>query len=402
MYLLKMFVDDVLAMMRFPGRGYVFRDGFLYQDVDQQRKDKDEDSDVVTAKLIVEIANNLENESDIQMTFDTPSRNASGKMPVLDLQVWCRDDKLLFMFYEKPMVSSYVIHRDSALSWNVKKISLAGEVCRRYLNTSPCLVDEGMVGDLIDKFRHKLLFSGYSHVEREIIVSEGISRYTNIVKEAESGVRPLYRSSEWQKESRAVQRIVKGRTWSKADSVVFVQATPGELLKKEIEKVMKEAGFKVKVVEKAGRSVKSILQRSDVSPSLMCLDVDCPICLTAGKGKCEVEGVVYHIWCCECKNAGVDSSMYGETGRTGKIRCKEHREALFDIRKQSNLREHCEEYHGGEMVQFGYEVKKTYPGNALSRQLKEALLIDDHVGPRMNDRREWVRPASVRLRAERA
>ena len=154
MYLLKMFVDDVLAMMRFPGRGYVFRDGFLYQDVDQQRKDKDEDSDVVTAKLIVEIANNLENESDIQMTFDAPSRNASEKMPVLDLQVWCRDDKLLFMFYEKPMVSSYVIHRDSALSWNVKKISLAGEVCRRYLNTSPCLVDEGMVGDLIDKFGH--------------------------------------------------------------------------------------------------------------------------------------------------------------------------------------------------------------------------------------------------------
>ena len=94
--------------------------------------------------------------------------------------------------------------------------------------------------------------------------------------------------------------------------------------------------------------------------------------------------------------------MYGETGRTGKIRCKEHREALFDIRKQSNLREHCEEYHGGEMVQFGYEVKKTYPGSALSRQLKEALFIDDHVGPRMNDRREWVRPASVRLRAERA
>ena len=63
------------------------------------------------------------------------------------------------------------------------------------------------------------------------------------------------------------------------------------------------------------------------------------------------------------------------------------------------MREHCEEYHGGEMVQFGYEVKKTYPRNALSRQLKEALLIDDHVGPRMNDRREWVRLASVRLKA---
>ena len=125
------------------------------------------------------------------------------------------------------MTSPFVIHRDSALPWNTKKISLAGEVCRRYLNTSPCLVDKGEVGDIVDKFRHKMLLSGYSHREREIIVSEGISRYVNIVKKAEEGIRPLYRSSQWQRENRAINRLVKGKTWHNSDLVIFVQSKPG-------------------------------------------------------------------------------------------------------------------------------------------------------------------------------
>ena len=268
------------------------------------------------------------------------------------------------------------------------------------MNTSPSLVEQGVVGEMIDKFRHKLYLSGYSQKEREIIISEGVSRYTNIVKQSENGNRPIYRSSQWKKEDRAVKRLVKGKTWSKADSVMFVQATPGELLKKEVSKVIRESGLNIRGVEKAGRSLKRLLQRSDVSSSTVCLDDQCPICLTSGKGKCEMEGVVYRIWCTVCEERGVDASMYGETGRTGKIRCKEHRDALLDVRKSSNLRDHCVSHHNGEIVRFAYEVKNTFPLNPLKRQLKEAILIDDHIGPSMNDRREWVRPASIRITAE--
>ena len=300
------------------------------------------------------------------------------------------------------MTSQFVIHRDSALPWTVKKISLAGEVCRRYLNTSPCLVDEGEVGEVIDVFRHKLFMSGYNQRERELIVSEGVSRYTNILKQAEGGSRPIYRSSEWQRERRAIDRLVKAKTWSRSDSVVFVQATPGEILKREVSKIMKNAGFNVRVVEKGGRNVKSFLQRSDVLPSANCNDDTCPICLTEGKGKCEVEGVVYRIWCPVCKENGVNVSMYGETGRTGKIRCKEHREALYNLKKSSNLREHCVDVHGGQFIDFSYSVVKTFPGDPLSRQLQEAILIDSHSGPSMNDKREFVRPASVKIRVERS
>ena len=48
-----------------------------------------------------------------------------------------------------------------------------------------------------------------------------------------------------------------------------------------------------------------------------------------------------------CKEEGKDVCMYGETGRTGKMRCSEHRDALVDPRKSSNLREHCQNFHDG-------------------------------------------------------
>ena len=76
----------------------------------------------------------------------------------------------------------------------------------------PCLVDEGQVGELIDRFRHKLFMSGYNQRGRELIVSEGVSCYTNILKQAEGGSRPLYQSLEWQRERRAIGKLIKSKT----------------------------------------------------------------------------------------------------------------------------------------------------------------------------------------------
>ena len=140
------------------------------------------------------------------------------------------------------------------------------------------------------------MISGYSEKEREIIIREGRSRYFNIIKLVNEGKRPLYRPSTWNKEMRAVEKKAKLKGWyGSQESVVFVPATPGEILRRRIEKVMLENNFKVKVVEKGGRSLRSILQRSDVSPCLTCWDSECLVCKTRGKGKCCEEGVVYRV-----------------------------------------------------------------------------------------------------------
>ena len=41
-----------------------------------------------------------------------------------------------------------------------------------------------------------------------------------------------------------------------------------------------------------------------------------------------------------------------------------------------------------------------YTGNALSRQLKESILIVNYTGMTMNDKNEWVRPAHIGVRGE--
>ena len=76
-YMAKIFVDDVLALLRFPGMGLILRDKQLVWDSEQQVRDTGVERDVVAARLLVTIANSLENESDIQMTYDTPSQNES-------------------------------------------------------------------------------------------------------------------------------------------------------------------------------------------------------------------------------------------------------------------------------------------------------------------------------------
>ena len=102
-----------------------------------------------------------------------------------------------------------------------------------------------------------------------------------------------------------------------------------------------------------------------------------------------------------CQTQGIEASIFGKSGRTAKIRCKEHFAELFNSSTSSNLREHQALKHPGVPFDFACEVVKKYPGDPLSRQLKEAAKIEDHKGISMNDKREWVRPASIRVRGER-
>ena len=396
-------MDDSVIVMKDPGRGLSFTDGKLVWTEDKFAQDMELETDVVVANLLVSIANTLEEESDIQMTFDTPSRNISGKMPVLDLQVWCEHDEILFEFFEKSMVSDMVIHKNSALSWNTKKVSLSSEVARRYLNTCPKLVEAGAVGLHLDKFRYKLLLSGNNFHEREIIVKEGTARYRNIVSEANNGLRHLYRAATWKREERSLKKKASVRTWygNKSDSVLFVQSTPNEVLKKEVQKIVRSSGFKVKVVEQGGRPVRSLLQRSDVDPVLNCGLPECVVCGTKASGKCQCEGVGYEIFCIACKNNGVSAKLFGETGRNARKRCGEHFSAYRENKPGSNLRFHCDSVHNGELVEFGASVVRKFQRDPLGRQLDEAARIQNHRGIIMNQKSEWVRPAGFSIRAER-
>ena len=99
--LLGAFVDDVSVAMRGVEKGQKFSGGSIVFCEDRLREDADLQIDEVSAKLFAEIANSLED--DVSWTFDTPSRNEGGKMPVLDMVLWSSNNEILFDFYEKNM-----------------------------------------------------------------------------------------------------------------------------------------------------------------------------------------------------------------------------------------------------------------------------------------------------------
>ena len=256
----------------------------------------------------------------------------------------------------------------------------------------------------MEKFAYKMMVSGYNGKERGQIVKEGVARYKNIIMEADKGTRPIYRSAQWNRGKRAIVKLRSKKDWygKTNDAVMFVQATPGEILKNEMEKVVKGHGMKIKIVEKGGMTLKNKLQRSDVEPEDSC-GRECVICNTEGR-RCQEESVGYKVVCMECEEVGKKVEMHGETGRSARVRCNEHQRALMK-RKNSNLWEHCTEVHDGRMVQFKYRVTGVFRGDPLARQLDEAIRIEEVAkcegAKSLNDKREWVRPAGVEISVAR-
>ena len=174
---------------------------------------------------------------------------------MLDMKLWVsQHEKIMHVFYEKSMVSSRTILKNSALSWTTKKMALAGEVTRRLLNTSPELVEEGLAECFIEEFEYKMCLNGYYQRERDNILRDGRAHYCNIILKSQRGERPLYRPAGWCKVERSMSKLRSKNGWygTHMDSVLFVQATPGEVLRKQIQEVVKKHRLKIKVVEKGG------------------------------------------------------------------------------------------------------------------------------------------------------
>ena len=107
-----------------------------------------------------------------------------------------------------------------------------------------------------------MLLSGYNEEERNQIIKEGWTRYYNILEKVERGERPMYRPATWFTKERAIGKVRSSKNWYGVtkDTVLFVQATSGEILKTKVQAVVKAHGLKVKVVEAWGRSMKQYLQ----------------------------------------------------------------------------------------------------------------------------------------------
>ena len=126
------------------------------------------------------------------------------------------------------------------------------------------------------------------------------------------------------------------------NSVMFVQPTYGSVLKKQVQKIARRNGLKIKVVEKAGATVKNLLQKSNPYEKRACEKEDCRVCATGKVGECRSRGCVYSLMCRE------DGKKYvGQTHRSLYERTKEEWRAWNQKDNTSPLWRHSLQCHAG-------------------------------------------------------
>ena len=121
----------------------------------------------------------------------------------------------------------------------------------------------------------KLKKSGYDHKTR-VEVMEAIHKgWEEIIRKDCTGERPLFRSKNYNREERDAAKEKKKGNWFKGksgnsfDSVIMIPATPHSELKQEVDKIAKNSGLRVKVVERPGKKLIDYLKGFDKTKEKM-------------------------------------------------------------------------------------------------------------------------------------
>ena len=150
--------------------------------------------------------------------------------------------------------------------------------------------------------------------------------------------------------------------------------------------------MKTRIVERAGKSLKSFVQRSDPFRHKDCGQEDCLLCRSEGKGDCRMPSVTYNIKCLACKeDLEVPDSVYeGETSENCYVRGKQH---LYDLKHKldkSSLWRHLRDKHNGVVQDFQMGQTGSYKNDAMLRQIMEAVRISNSSNvDLLNSRKEW-------------
>ena len=379
-----------------------------------------------TAEIVRSIANTVC--GFIQVEIDYPSAHSNGHMPILDLEVALKNQRVFFRHYRKPMANPLVIHQRSAMPAKVKRECLTNEVIRIMRNTcreAPIEVKRCYMSD----FANRMRASGYRERFRREIIESGMKGYEKQVQRNNRGERPLYRWKGYMREEREEKKALKKRAWYRPhDTVLFCPATPGGELAKRMRNVTNDvrrrSGLNVKVVERGGISLKTQLGNRDEN---RCRDSgECVIHRCGNRGDCAKENVVYRGTCVTCEEIGVSSkpdeegrivrandygrstrSLYiGETSKSTYVRGRQHLESLRNperVNARSNaFVKHKELYHryNEEEVDFKFEIARSFR-KPLERQVWEGVEIhSSKCDILMNSKLDHYQPAVGRMVVE--
>ena len=244
---------------------------------------------------------------------------------------------------------------------------------------------------------------------RREVLDSGLKGYNKILEEHETGSKPMYRSKEWRKSARRMDKQRKKKSWlGNYKACIFVPPTPGGNLRKLLQKKeldMRPGGredWAIKIIETAGKSLERVLVKTDPFGGNKCPEVGG--CLAANNKKNQIEcrrnNVGYKIPCKKCPAA-----YFGETWENMHTRLKSHlskfNSKLKHVREGSAFWKHLENTHGGlkdgEVFNDYFEVLivKAYT-KPITRVVEEGTFIVNFEAELLNSKNEWHQPKIVR------
>ena len=169
-----------------------------------------------------------------QLTADAPSKNSSGWMPILDIQVKIKADKIVYKFFKKKVSTPFVILANSALPTKIKRASLVQEAVRRLLNTRRN-TDWDIKAEILTEFSYSLMISGYSEKWRLDTMKSAINGYNKKCAQADAGIRPLHWPRSFETEKRRQEKLMSTTSWYRPHNAVgFYPSTPNQELAQKI------------------------------------------------------------------------------------------------------------------------------------------------------------------------
>jgi hypothetical protein len=149
-------------------------------------------------------------------------------------------------------------------------------------------------------------------------------------------------------------------------------------LQSEDDRLVETMGSRrIKFVERGGRTLESLLCRTNPWKERHCGREGCVICRSGKGGQCRTESVVYEVKCGQCEREGRGRKVYiGETGKSGYERMVQHWRSWRAKESDSFLWKHDSNVHGGRMEESQLVARIiSKPKKALQRQIEEAVRI---------------------------
>ena len=354
-----------------------------------------------------------------------------------------------FIHFEKPTTTNVVVQKRSSLDENSKIQILSNDLVRRLGNTDVRQKKE-VSAKVVDNFCKKLLTSGYTITQSRRIAINGIRGWE---KKKKNCKKRLFRTARESLSGRVWKKTVGKTSWfrksnkrkekkpansdvvdndkesttrkslrkeasktstisnrhqeeeKKKDTreeprtaaVMFVNNTKEGLLAKNLREVVERLkhilGYKIKIVERAGTSLKQMFPLTRIGENKECGRDDCIPCTQESKGEdlppCNKRSVLYENICIKC-NPGVlekkknkeltppshPPSIYvGETSRSLFERGKEHWRDFTTNQEDSHIKKHHQIHHSG-IGEPSFHLRAVgFFKSALTRQIAEAVLI---------------------------